>query len=80
MKLTKAEKSWVKKVNKILSECPSNKLTFYAMGDPSIFIVDGDHAEEIDSENGDPLRIAADSGWLADETISFPSNVSAVCG
>ena len=80
MKLTKAEKSWVKKLNKVLSECPSNRLSFYAMGDPDISIVDGDHTEEIDAVHGDPLRVAQAKGWLADETISFPSNVSAVCG
>ncbi|MCS3605284.1 hypothetical protein [Erwinia rhapontici] len=80
MKLTKAEKAWVKKLNKVLSECPSNRLSFYAMGDPDISIVDGDHTEEIDAILDDPLRIAQAKGWLADETISFPSNVSAVCG
>lgn len=80
MKLTKAERAWVKKLNKHLSECPSSRLTFYAMGDRDISIVDGDHTEEIDAILDDPLRIAQAKGWIADETISFPSNVSAVCG
>lgn len=80
MKLTKDEKAWVKRVNKVLADCPSTRLSFYAMGDPNIFIVDGDHTEEIDSVLDDPLRVAHANGWLADETISFTSSVSAVCG
>jgi len=80
MILTKEEKSWVKKMNTLAAKCPSKRLTFYAMGDPDIYIVDGDHGEEIDEVLNDPLRTAQKRGWLAKETISFPSNVSAVCG
>lgn len=79
MKLTKEEKSWVKKVNKVLAECPSARLTFYAGGDPNVVIVDGNHTHEIDAERDDPLRVAARNGWVAVENIQFPSNVSAVC-
>ena len=80
MLLTKEERAWVKKVNKVLSECPSNRLSFYAMGDPSISIIDNEFTDAIDAELDDPLRIANRKGWLAVETIEFPSNVSAVCG
>lgn len=80
MKLTKAEKAWVAKVNKLLAECPSDRLTFYAMGDPSVFIVDGTFTDEIDALHDDPLRTAHNLDALATEVIQFPSNVSAVCG
>lgn len=79
MILTKAEKAWVKKLNKVLAECPSDRLTFYAGGDPQIMIVDGDHLDAIDSHLDDPVRVAQRNGWLAPETIDFPSNVSSVC-
>lgn len=78
MKLTKEEKAWLKRANKILSECPP-RLTFYAGGDCSVVIIDGDHTDEIDQHGGDPVRVAQENGWLADETLNFNSPVSAVC-
>lgn len=79
MILTKEEKAWVKKVNKILAECPSDRLMFYAGGDPWIAIIDADHEGDIDSELDDPMRIAYRNNWIAKETIIFPHKVSAVC-
>ncbi|QUG75434.1 hypothetical protein GKQ23_10750 [Erwinia sp. E602] len=80
MKLTKSEKAWVAKVNKLLAECPSDRLTFYAMGDHGIYIVDGGITDQIDASRDDPLRVAQRLDGLAAEQIQFPSNVSAVCG
>lgn len=47
MILTKEEKAWVKKLNKILSQCPSTRLGFASMGDPSIYIFDITRLNEI---------------------------------
>lgn len=80
MKLTKAEKAWVAKVNKLLAECPSDRLTFYAMGDPSVSIIDGAYTDEINEDGRDPLTVAQELDAIAREVIQFPSNVSAVCG
>lgn len=79
MILTKEEKAWVKKLNKHLAACPSDRLSFYTGGDPSIFIVDKTHQDEIDSECDDPLRVAERNDWIARECIEFPSAVHAVC-
>lgn len=79
MILTKEERAWVRRVNKALADCPSDRLSFYAGGDPGIVIIDGDHLEEIDAELDDPVRVAYRNNWIAAETIVFPSNVSSVC-
>lgn len=78
MQLTKEEKAWLKRANKILAECPP-RLTFYAGGDRSVAIIDGDHTEEIDDDGRDPVVVAQENGWLADETLEFHKPVSAVC-
>ena len=79
MILTKEEKAWVKKLNKLLGQCPSDRLGFYAGGDPGIVIIDNSHLDDIDAELDDPVRIAYREGWIAKETITFPGNVHAVC-
>ena len=40
MELTKEEKAWLKRANKLLAECPE-RLTFYAGGNCSVAIIDG---------------------------------------
>lgn len=78
MILTKEEKAWLKQVNKILAKCPP-RLTFYAGGDCSLAIIDGDHTDDINNDMADPIVVAQKNGWLAVETLEFPQPVSAVC-
>jgi hypothetical protein len=80
MILTKEEKAWVKKVNKALAECPSDRLRFFTIGDSTIHIVDNDAAEEWDQDNTDPLIEAHRKGHVAAESIEFPNAVEGVCG
>ena len=78
MVLNKEEKAWLKRANKVLAACPP-RLRFYAGGDCSVVIIDGDHVAEIDEQGGDPVRIAHANGWIAEEVLEFTSPVSAVC-
>lgn len=80
MKLTKEEKAWVKRVNKSLAECPSDRLRFFTIGYATIYIADKDTAEQWDIDNTDPLSEAQRHGAVAEETIEFPSDVEGVCG
>lgn len=80
MILTKEEKSWVKKVNKALAECPSDRLRFFTIGDSTIHIADNDTAEEWDLDNTDLLLEAQRHNAIADESIEFPNIVEGVCG
>lgn len=80
MILTKEEKAWVKKVNKALAECPSDRMRFFTIGDSTIHIADNDTAEEWELDNTDPLLEAQRHNAIADESIEFPNIVEGVCG
>lgn len=81
MKLTKEEKAWVKKLNKVLAECPSDRLGFYTIGDPQIELYDRTHQNEIEEDGGDLVRILARNDWgFDDSTLYFPAAVDGVCG
>lgn len=78
--LTKEEKAWVKKVNALLAKCPSDRIGFYTIGDPTVFLYDLTHEEEICSEQGDLIHILQREGWGFDEELYFPAAVEGVCG
>lgn len=84
MELTKEEKAWVKKVNKILSQCPSTRLGFASMGDPSIYIFDVTRLDEIyeqlEDNKGDFIPSAQEIGAVSVECIEFPSAVESTAG
>jgi hypothetical protein len=84
MKLTKAEKAWVVKVNKVLAECPSDRLGFATIGDSELFIFDATGMDDIyrvlERGNTDFLPAAASLGLVADEAIHFPNNVESTAG
>lgn len=48
--LTKQEKAWVKKLNKLLAECPSDRIGFATIGDSDVFMFDLTRYDEISSK------------------------------
>lgn len=46
MILTKEGKALLKKVNKVLAECPSDRMRFLTIGDPDIFIANNEMVAE----------------------------------
>ena len=38
--LTKAEKAWIAKLQKVLNECPSDRIGAYTIGDPDLELYD----------------------------------------
>ncbi|KJT59166.1 hypothetical protein SEEH3343_07182, partial [Salmonella enterica subsp. enterica serovar Heidelberg str. RI-11-013343] len=48
--LTKQEKAWVKKLNKLLAECPSNRIAFATTGDCEVSLFDVTRYDEIFDE------------------------------
>ncbi|HFQ4886654.1 hypothetical protein [Vibrio parahaemolyticus] len=46
-KLTVAEKKWLKKVQAVLDECPSNRIAFYTIGDRDIQAYNAEKYDEI---------------------------------
>lgn len=82
-KLTKAEADWLKKLQKILNDCPSDRLGFYTIGDPNVEVYDKTYEKEIDdlmsSKNKDFCQ--AVSYFEADlGRLDFPSHVHSTAG
>lgn len=48
--LTKQEKAWVKKLNRLLAECPSNRIAFATTGDCEVSLFDVTRYDEIFDE------------------------------
>lgn len=45
--LTEAEIKWIKKLKKVLAECPSDRLCSYTIGDSNIYLYDKSFDSEI---------------------------------
>lgn len=83
--LTKSEKEWLDKLQRVLNECPSKRLGFYTIGDPSIEVYDCSKDKEInvaqDYLTGGEFctHVAAcDADFYY--TLKFPSAVNSTCG
>jgi hypothetical protein len=46
--LTKEEKSWLRKVQNLLDECPSDRIGFFTTGDKDVSVYDCSRKQEID--------------------------------
>jgi len=84
VKLTKEEKAWVAKLNKVLAECPSTRLGFATIGDPDIMIYDRSERGKIDQRmdrcSWDFCAVVDEMGLLAEEVIKFPNAVESTAG
>lgn len=60
--LSPAEEAWIKKLQKVLAECPK-RLELVTMGDPSIMVVDAEGARSSELYDG---RAHRDGVVLAD--------------
>ncbi len=82
--LTPEEKKWLKKLQKVLNECPSNRMESYTIGDDSLFIYDisandSEEAENLARDNNDWCNVIADTDTeLA--TIRFPFAILSTAG
>ncbi|WP_048796176.1 MULTISPECIES: hypothetical protein [Serratia] len=84
-KLTKAEKKWLEELQEVLNRCPSKRLEFFTIGDPSIGVIDATRTHEIESEqeqNGGEFcraasKLEADFGGY---TLDFPGAVHSTAG
>ncbi|MCC2917696.1 hypothetical protein [Enterobacter hormaechei] len=82
--LTKQEKIWVKKLNKLLAQCPSKRLAFATTGDCDVSIFNQTHydaiCDEQENSGGEFISAAARIGALFDEVLSFPNQVESTAG
>ena len=78
-KLTADEARWIKRLQRVLNDCPSDRLGFYTTGDPDVTIYDKSNGAEDDARELDFYQIVEDHGaWLA--IVKFPACVDATCG
>lgn len=78
--MTPDEKKWVKRLQKVLNECPSKRLGFYTIGDPEVTIYDRDLAEHAELEDREDFcglvaRMDAELG-----RVTFPAQVHSTAG
>lgn len=81
-KLNKKELCWVNDLQELLDKCPSKRLGFYTIGDPTVFLFDKTaHSKVCDSmDQRDLVLQIQDAGTGFDEYLFFPATVDGVCG
>lgn len=76
--LTADEKKWLKKLQRVLDECPSKRLGFYTIGDPDVFVFDKDKEHLMTQERDFCLMVADNDAELF--RLRFPSGVYSTAG
>lgn len=82
-KLTKAEKKWLEELRDVLNRCPSNRLGFYTIGDPRIYVYDRSKDEKIDAHqdrNGREFCHSVDALNAGFCDLDFPAPVHSTVG
>lgn len=79
--LTVEEKKWLKKLQKVLDECPSNRMEAFTIGDNYITIYDilANSSEEIMKDNYDWCNVIEDTKTKL-AVINFPFAVLSTAG
>lgn len=79
--LTKEELKWIKKVQKALNECPSDRFGFYTTGDNYVTIYDRKeyYSKGLDDYITDPALIIDEHDLVLSE-LFFTNNVEGLCG
>lgn len=84
IELTAKERKWLKKVQKALNECPSDRIGFYTIGDPQIVLYDrskeGEIDEIMDSFEMDWCHCVREAEADFDEVLYFPAHVHSTAG
>lgn len=78
--LTKAEKKWVRDVQKVLDKCPSKRIGFYTIGDNNVMLWDTDKKEEAMAQEDDFCVIVENCDAGFDEELIFPNPVESTAG
>lgn len=85
MKLTAAERRWLKDLQAVLDACPSQRLGFYTIGDHDVSIYDRSKEAEINEALDANERMDFPSAVLkakaeTDTWLKFPAHVHSVAG
>jgi len=83
VKLNAAEKKWIADLQAVLDACPSKRLGFYTIGDPTVSIYDLRKEKQINDaqdRGGDFCQAVLAVGAEIDVSLVFPSNVHSTAG
>lgn len=85
MKLNAAEKKWLSDLQAVLDACPSDRLGFYTIGDPSVSVYDRRKEKQINAlmdakDNLDFPGAVYEAKGETDVDIRFPQCVHSVAG
>lgn len=82
--LTKEEKLWVKKLNKLLADCPSKRIAFATIGDCDVTLYDVTYvdaiSEMVDKNGGEFISAGEILGANFSERLIFPNQVESTAG
>lgn len=81
--LTATELSWLRKLQKVMKQCPSRRIGFFSIGDADVTLYDKTYDSEIMHEQGKGKDFCAacyDVGANLDAHIRFPSLVHSTSG
>lgn len=56
-KLTKKELAWANKLQKVIDECPSERIGFYACGEDTLHLYDKDNKKAVSNFNESGLSV-----------------------
>lgn len=83
--LTKEEAAWIKKVQRVLNSCPSDRLGFYTIGDKDVQVYDKEKSVDIDKLYDDNrgktdfcMCVSDAEAYLG--CVTFPSLVESTAG
>jgi hypothetical protein len=76
--LTSDENKWLKKLQRVLNECPSKRLGFYTIGDHDVFVFDKDKEHLLDGERDFCVMVDEHDAGLG--ILIFPSGVYSTAG
>lgn len=81
-KPTKAEKAWLEELQELLDRCPSKRLGFYTIGDPSVSVYDCSKDAKIYeiADRGGDFGNAVDKAGARLGDLTFPFNVHSTSG
>ena len=81
--LTPEEAKWLKRLQKVLNECPSDRIGFYTTGDPCLAVYDRTKEQQINEahdEHGVEFCGAVAMMDADFTTLDFPAHVHSTAG
>ncbi len=82
--LTDIERKWLNKLQKVLNECPSDRLGFYTIGDPMVTVYDRTKEAAIinrqDKSCDDFGAAVTHCGADLNAYLTFPAQVASAAG